>query len=239
MNLLKTSAILAAVALAAPALAAQPSAQVSSQEFLKAIQQAPAPAAPSIPAPDASAPSTPDAAPAACAVGQVEDDDGLCAPVVKTRGFSLATSGAATSAPAAPRARPPVQRVAALAPRHVVAAAPPRTSRLSDLLITFRLGSAELTEQGRLNAKSFADALRDPSVASIHFEIAGHTDASGAADRNTVLSQARADSVKAFLVSQGVDADRLESKGYGSSDLADPGHPDAAANRRVEARRLD
>ncbi len=161
---------------------------------------------------------------------------------MQTRGFSLATSGPATStstaaAPAAPRVRAPVQRVASIAPHRAIA--PPPTSRLADLLITFKLGSAELTEQGRANAKSFAAALRDPTVASVRFEIGGHTDASGTADRNQMLSQARADSVKAFLVSQGVEADRLETKGYGSSDPAVASDPNAGANRRVEARRLN
>jgi outer membrane protein OmpA-like peptidoglycan-associated protein len=40
-------------------------------------------------------------------------------------------------------------------------------------------------------------------------------------------------------VAQGVAADRLDAKGYGSSQLADSAHPKAASNRRVEGLRLN
>jgi outer membrane protein OmpA-like peptidoglycan-associated protein len=110
---------------------------------------------------------------------------------------------------------------------------------LSDLRITFKLGSAELTEHGKAQAHSFAKALLDPALAEIHLEIAGHTDASGTEALNLVLSQARANSVRDYLVSQGVSAARLTAKGYGSQDLAVPSAPNDPANRRVEARRLD
>jgi outer membrane protein OmpA-like peptidoglycan-associated protein len=45
--------------------------------------------------------------------------------------------------------------------------------------------------------------------------------------------------VKNFLVSKGVEQSRIVAKGYGASDFADPAHPTAAGNRRVEARRID
>ncbi len=49
----------------------------------------------------------------------------------------------------------------------------------------------------------------------VRLEISGHTDNMGKADYNRDLSQKRADSVKAYLVSQGIAADRLEAVGYG------------------------
>jgi OOP family OmpA-OmpF porin len=49
----------------------------------------------------------------------------------------------------------------------------------------------------------------------VRMEISGHTDNMGKADYNRDLSQKRADSVKAYLVSQGINAGRLESVGYG------------------------
>ena len=106
-------------------------------------------------------------------------------------------------------------------------------------MITFKVGSAELTDQGQAEAMSFAKALATPAISGTRFEIAGYTDASGSRDRNRALSQARAEAVRAFLVSQGIDRIRLDAKGFGSDDLAVPGNPRDPANRRVEAHSLN
>ncbi|NMO14016.1 OmpA family protein [Pyxidicoccus fallax] len=66
--------------------------------------------------------------------------------------------------------------------------------------------------------------------------IESHTDNRGDADANRALSQARAEVVREYLVTQGVPADRLDARGYG------PDRPVASnetsqgreANRRVE-----
>jgi outer membrane protein OmpA-like peptidoglycan-associated protein len=148
----------------------------------------------------------------ACPTTTVPAQDGTVEPTVGcTRGLSLAPKGQA---------------------------APARSSHLSDLAIGFGLGSAELTPAGRTNAAHFAAALRDPSVSKLKFEIAGHADDTDSPAHNRALSQQRADAVRAYLISQGVDASRLTAKGYGSSELADPAKPKSAANRRVEARPL-
>ena len=123
--------------------------------------------------------------------------------------------------------------------RRMAPTSPARSSVLSDLMITFKVGSSELTDQGRMEATSFAKALVTPAISGTRFEIAGYTDASGAPDRNRTLSQARAEAVKSFLVSQGVEQSRLEAKGYGSQNLAVPASPRSPANRRVEARNLN
>lgn len=165
----------------------------------------------------------------ACPQTFVKGPDGVPQPVVScSRGFSLATSGSAP--PSAPKAHG--------SPRRRAAAPSAGSSLLSNLLITFRRGSAELTDRGRENADHFAEALKDPSVSSLKFEIAGHTDVTGSPVRNQELSKERADAVRQYLVSKGVDRSRLDAKGYGSSQLADPSDPGAEANRRVEARPL-
>ncbi|HYO67609.1 MAG TPA: OmpA family protein, partial [Archangium sp.] len=66
--------------------------------------------------------------------------------------------------------------------------------------------------------------------------IEGHTDNRGNAEANRKLSLARAEAVKVYLVSKGVEPSRLEAKGFGpdqpiASNKTDKGR---AANRRVE-----
>ncbi len=71
---------------------------------------------------------------------------------------------------------------------------------------------------------------------SLKFEIDGHTDNSGQSAHNLTLSQQRADAVKTQLVSMGVDAGRLTTKGFGDSKpISDNTSPEGKANnRRVE-----
>ena len=89
-----------------------------------------------------------------------------------------------------------------------------------------------LAEGGGMNM--IGQILKDNP--EIKFEIDGHTDNSGAAAHNQMLSQQRADAVKTQLVSMGVDAGRLTSKGFGDAKpISDKNSPDGKANnRRVE-----
>lgn len=189
-----------------------------------------------------------------CPAGKVWADDGDgggCDPVKEgTAGFNLgaahrpaqaaATTALATAAPAKGPAKRPAAasaatRVASLG--HSLPLATPGAHK--DLLITFMSGSSVMTPQARANAHEFAVAMSDPRLKGKRFEIAGYTDASGAAATNQALSQHRAEAVKAFLVSQGTDPAMLDARGYGSQDLVLPNDPKAAANRRVEARLLN
>jgi outer membrane protein OmpA-like peptidoglycan-associated protein len=82
------------------------------------------------------------------------------------------------------------------------------------------------------------DAVRDVLVQNpqIKIEVQGHTDNVGNAAYNQKLSQQRADSVKAYLTSHGIEASRLTSKGYGMSQPIVPNTTEAnrALNRRVQ-----
>jgi len=62
--------------------------------------------------------------------------------------------------------------------------------------------------------------------------VQGHTDSTGSLAYNMKLSDRRAQTVKAFLITKGVPADRLEAKGYG------PSKP-VATNKTVEGRTLN
>ena len=70
----------------------------------------------------------------------------------------------------------------------------------------------------------------------IKVEIAGHTDWVGTDEYNQALSERRANAVRDYLISKGIDADRLTAKGYGESQpIADNGTAEGrATNRRVE-----
>lgn len=66
--------------------------------------------------------------------------------------------------------------------------------------------------------------------------IAGYTDDRGSADLNQRLSDARANSVRDWLIGQGVAEDRLSAQGYGASNYVADNSTDEgrAKNRRVE-----
>jgi OOP family OmpA-OmpF porin len=70
----------------------------------------------------------------------------------------------------------------------------------------------------------------------IRVRVEGHTDNTGVADKNLALSESRAASVRDYIVSKGIAADRLESKGCGQDvPVADNATDDGKAeNRRVE-----
>lgn len=106
--------------------------------------------------------------------------------------------------------------------------------------VTFAYDSAALTAQAKERLSSVVNALK--SAENIDVLIAGHTDSIGSASYNLDLSIQRAKSVKEYLVEHGIDADRLQTKGYGETrPIAPNTKPDGsdnpegrAKNRRVE-----
>lgn len=105
--------------------------------------------------------------------------------------------------------------------------------------VNFELNKATLA----LNAKQVLDLVAASLKANpdLNVEVAGHTDSTGGRDLNQRLSQARAQSVRDYLVEQGVDASRLTVKGYGPDrPVATNTTPEGRAqNRRVELIRMD
>jgi OOP family OmpA-OmpF porin len=80
-------------------------------------------------------------------------------------------------------------------------------------------------------------------VADSHLTVLveGHTDSVGTDSYNAALSQRRADAVKSYLVSKGIAASRVESRGLGESKpvASNDTAMGRAENRRVEIKVLE
>lgn len=105
---------------------------------------------------------------------------------------------------------------------------------LKNRIIEFESGSAILTAAGQQILDEMAVALN--KVGGKKVKIIGHTDSSGDATKNTVLSQQRAAAVQSYLVSKSIAAERLSTEGKGSSQpVADNATADGRRkNRRIE-----
>jgi len=100
--------------------------------------------------------------------------------------------------------------------------------------IQFETGKAVIKKQSYGILDEVAQVFLDNQNYSA--EVQGHTDNVGKADANKKLSQARAESVRDYLISKGVDASRLTAMGYGDErPIADnKTSKGRTLNRRVE-----
>lgn len=97
--------------------------------------------------------------------------------------------------------------------------------------ISFEHNSDVLTADGLGVVKALAATLTEYPQVTVRIE--GHADITGMLAHTQDLSERRAERVLDTLVSLGVEADRLTSKGYGESRPIVPGKQDVR-NRRVE-----
>ena len=114
-----------------------------------------------------------------------------------------------------------------------------RQTRVTLRGVNFELGKAILLPISRDILEEVARSLvANPQV---RVEVAGHTDSTGSRALNERLSLARAESVKAFLVENGVAAENMEVQGYASTQpvASNKTASGRAQNRRVELRRID
>jgi outer membrane protein OmpA-like peptidoglycan-associated protein len=139
----------------------------------------------------------------------------------------------AAAAPPVPASMP----VSMPAPRHERAAAPAARQAAQEepgavgFRINFAFNSAAIPRENQPQLDRMVQLMKE--VPTLALSIEGHTDAVGSADYNLDLSRQRALSVARYLVSQGVDPERLEAVGKGKSEplTADPYAPQ---NRRVQ-----
>ena len=100
--------------------------------------------------------------------------------------------------------------------------------------VFFATGSSKLLPKSFAPLNEVAKLLK--SDESLMIDVNGHTDATGKEDKNQILSEARAKSVKDYLVSKGIAESRLASAGFGSSKPVADNKTAAgkAKNRRTE-----
>ena len=100
--------------------------------------------------------------------------------------------------------------------------------------VLFETGKSELKARAQQQLDQVAKALKDQGYKKIVVE--GHTDSRGDRGRNMDLSLARAESVRKYLISQGIDANKISAVGLGPDrPVADNNSADGRANnRRVE-----
>ncbi len=100
--------------------------------------------------------------------------------------------------------------------------------------VFFKTASAELSNRSKYQLEEAAKWIAaNPSV---NVDLSGYTDATGDTAANQLLSEQRADAVRNFLVAAGVAAERLQARGFGSSQPRDTNETEQgrAANRRTE-----
>ncbi len=105
--------------------------------------------------------------------------------------------------------------------------------------ILFAVNSDRIRPESTPTLEEITDILQEHPDLSLRIE--GHTDADGEEAYNQELSERRAESVKSYLVSQGIAGERLETAGMGESQpVADNDTAEGKQkNRRVELVRLD
>jgi outer membrane protein OmpA-like peptidoglycan-associated protein len=157
-----------------------------------------------------------------------------CGGVTPFEGRSAAVVGEAPPPPA-PVAPPPVMMAAKV--KHVMVTA---EKIVIDEKIQFEQAKAVIKPESNALLDEIAGVMNNtPAIKKI--EIQGHASGEGDAKANTKLSDERAKSVMAALVSRKVKAEILTAKGYGSEKkiVEEKTDADREKNRRVEFLILD
>ena len=100
----------------------------------------------------------------------------------------------------------------------------------------FDYDSSDLKEEGKVAMSDLKKSIkaRDTSVVSI--DVIGHTDNTGSEEYNMDLSIRRAEAVREYMVSHGVDASKINVYGEGESN---PAASNETKDGRAENRRVD
>ena len=165
--------------------------------------------------------------------------DASWTPATAAKGCDGAIVPAPVPAPApAPAAAPAPAPAAAMAPKPAAAAPAPAAPAATKVTYAadafFDFDKAVLKPEGKAKLDDLADKVK-----GINLEVViavGHTDSKGTDGYNQKLSVRRAEAVKAYLVSKGIESNRVytEGKGEGQPVADNATNEGRAKNRRVE-----
>jgi OOP family OmpA-OmpF porin len=122
-----------------------------------------------------------------------------------------------TEAVAAATAAPEPVRAAEVVAVSDVAPKPAEVLVLED--VHFNFDTAEINDNTKVILRQHVQTLKQNPDARVR--IAGYTSASGSAEYNQALSERRAQSIKAFLIAEGVEANRFKTVGFGETNPAE------------------
>jgi peptidoglycan-associated lipoprotein len=100
--------------------------------------------------------------------------------------------------------------------------------------VFFTINSSLLSKESKDLLKQQADFIKD-SKKGLTFTIEGHCDERGTTEYNLALGERRADSVKRFLMNQGISGSKISIVSYGKEKPVALGHDELAwqQNRRA------
>ena len=100
--------------------------------------------------------------------------------------------------------------------------------------VNFASGSAKLTQNSKTILDKVVRTMKENPELVV--EVRGYTDNTGSYKGNMKISQRRADSVRDYLINQGIDENRITAKGFGPEN---PIAPNTTREGRAENRRIE
>jgi outer membrane protein OmpA-like peptidoglycan-associated protein len=113
--------------------------------------------------------------------------------------------------------------------------AEPIETKIAFKSLEFEHGKSDILPAMHADLDKLANFMLDHP--KVHLSISGHTDGKGSEEANLLLSQQRADAIKAYLTYRfNIPVSRIEAHGYGSSKpiVNEKTDEDRRLNRRVE-----
>jgi outer membrane protein OmpA-like peptidoglycan-associated protein len=100
--------------------------------------------------------------------------------------------------------------------------------------VLFAYDSYQIADSEAMKIEDVASFMKSDKSSLLLTE--GHCDERGSGEYNLSLGEYRALSIRAYLISLGIDSARVQTRSYGEEMPADPGHNESAwrLNRRVE-----